>query len=127
MLPNLRNWNKILSCFVAGSVFLCNIVMPVKILCLQRNRNDLAFDSKCKSVVIRRMIEQNTDYRLNPLLQKSCRYDISKFCADIVAKENKNEQLDDKVILCLKVMYVNVKEWLTCELFKSYTNCSRSS
>ncbi|XP_049951626.1 Golgi apparatus protein 1 [Schistocerca serialis cubense] len=85
------------------------------LICLKRYKDDPTFDSKCKSIVVRRMIEQSSDYRFNPLLQKSCRMDISKFCADIVASEKEEKELNGKVVKCLKVKFREQKLSQDCE------------
>lgn len=51
--------------------------------CLKRYKDELTFDDKCKNIVIRRMIEQNTDYRFNNALQNACFYDIDKHCKEV--------------------------------------------
>jgi Golgi apparatus protein 1 len=69
----------------------------------QRYKDETSFDPKCKLIVVRRMIEQSHDYRFNPLLQKGCRIDISKFCSEVIAKEPQDKELEGKVVKCLKV------------------------
>ncbi|KAJ8876241.1 hypothetical protein PR048_024151 [Dryococelus australis] len=86
----------------------------------QRYKDEMTFDPKCKVVVVRRMIEQNQDYRFNPLLQKGCHLDIPKFCADVVATEPQDKELEGKVIKCLKVngtllvCVLSVSEYIDC-------------
>lgn len=63
------------------------------------------FNEDCRKIVIHRMIEQNTDYRLNPDLRKSCQPDIKKFCKNVILEANPDEELDGKVINCLKVRF----------------------
>jgi hypothetical protein len=70
---------------------------------LQRYKDETTFDPKCKGIVVRRMIEQSHDYRFNPMLQKGCRVDISKFCSEVIAKEPQDRELEGKVVKCLKV------------------------
>ncbi|XP_063230835.1 Golgi apparatus protein 1 [Bacillus rossius redtenbacheri] len=84
--------------------------------CLKRFKDEMTFDPKCKVVVVRRMIEQNQDYRFNPLLQKGCHLDIPKFCADVVASEPQDKELEGKVIKCLKVKFRERKLRTECEL-----------
>nr|CAD7455671.1 unnamed protein product [Timema tahoe] len=83
--------------------------------CLKRYKDEKTFDSKCKVIVVRRMIEQNQDYRFNPLLQKGCHQDIPKFCAEVVATEPKDLELEGKVIKCLKIKFRERKLRLECE------------
>ena len=72
---------------------------------MQLHKDNLDFDPKCRNVVIRRMIEQNTDTRLNPELRKACRIDMAKFCAAIFQNTKKDDQteLNGKLTECLKV------------------------
>jgi Golgi apparatus protein 1 len=51
------------------------------------------------------MIEQSHDYRFNPMLQKGCHIDISKFCSEVIAKEPQDKELEGKVVKCLKVRF----------------------
>lgn len=55
------------------------------------------------------MIEQNTDYRLNPDLRKACQPDIKKFCKNVILKANPDKELDGEVINCLKVRFENTE------------------
>ena len=54
--------------------------------CLKRYKDEPTFDDKCKNVVVRRMIEQNTDYRFNTALQVACSSDINKHCKEVCLK-----------------------------------------
>lgn len=72
---------------------------------LQRYKDETTFDPKCKAIVVRRMIEQSHDYRFNPMLQKGCHIDISKFCSEVIAKEPQDKELEGKVVKCLKVRF----------------------
>lgn len=60
--------------------------------CLKRYKDEPTFDDKCKNIVIRRMIEQNTDYRFNTALQVACSSDINKHCKEV----------------CLKILHLNL-------------------
>lgn len=83
--------------------------------CLKVFKDDSTFDPKCKLVVIRRMIEQSNDYRFNPALTRGCQPDISKFCADVIAKHPEDSELEGKVIKCLKVKFRERKLRNDCE------------
>ncbi|KAG8238125.1 hypothetical protein J437_LFUL012739 [Ladona fulva] len=72
---------------------------------LQKHKVKAGFDKKCLSVVVLRMIEQSSDYRLNPALQSGCRQDIVKFCSHVVATQPKDMELEGKVVKCLKVKF----------------------
>ncbi|XP_059622678.1 Golgi apparatus protein 1 isoform X2 [Phlebotomus argentipes] len=73
--------------------------------CLKVHREEPMFDQKCHYVVVNRMIEQNLDYRFNPQLQDACRQNIANYCTDIVASAKKNEELNGKVVNCLKAKF----------------------
>ena len=45
------------------------------------------------------------DYRLNPTLQKSCRMDIPKFCKAELAEQTKDQEMEGKIINCLKIQF----------------------
>lgn len=69
----------------------------------QKYKDEISFDNKCKQLVMRRMIEQTSDYRFNPLVAIGCRIDIDKFCHHIVDLQPKDQELQGKVVKCLKV------------------------
>ncbi|KAK6184750.1 hypothetical protein SNE40_007151 [Patella caerulea] len=78
----------------------------IKIMnCLKKAKDDPSFDNNCRTVILRRQIAQSNDYRLNPQLRKSCRQDIPKFCKDILKTQKNDEDLEGKVINCLKKQY----------------------
>ncbi|XP_017072327.1 Golgi apparatus protein 1 isoform X1 [Drosophila eugracilis] len=70
--------------------------------CLKTYKDDKQFDQRCHLVVVNRMIEQNTDFRFNPSLQSACGKNIDRYCSNIVASALPNEELNGKVIHCLK-------------------------
>ncbi|XP_017001881.2 Golgi apparatus protein 1 isoform X1 [Drosophila takahashii] len=70
--------------------------------CLKTYKDDNQFDQRCHLVVVNRMIEQNTDFRFNPSLQSACGKNIDRYCSNIVASALPNEELNGKVIHCLK-------------------------
>lgn len=61
------------------------------------------------------MIEQNMDFRFNPALQKSCKTNIATFCSQIVMTLKQDEELDGKVINCLKNKFREGKLTSDCE------------
>ncbi|XP_050395779.1 Golgi apparatus protein 1 isoform X2 [Patella vulgata] len=78
----------------------------IKIMdCLKKAKDDPSFDNNCRTIVLRRQIAQSNDYRLNPQLRKLCRQDIPKFCKDILKTQKNDEDLEGKVINCLKKQY----------------------
>ena len=63
----------------------CHDVDKSKALdCLKLHKDEASFiDDKCKNFIIKRMIEQNTDYRFNPALKSSCESDINNHCKGV--------------------------------------------
>lgn len=74
----------------------------------QKYKDEISFDNKCKQLVMRRMIEQTSDYRFNPLVAIGCRIDIDKFCHHVVDLQPKDQELQGKVVKCLKVLFPQV-------------------
>lgn len=62
-----------------------------------------------------RMIEQNSNYRLNPGLQKNCKLDIKKFCFNHIVDTKPGNDMNEPVIKCLKTAFKNSKLTDTCE------------
>lgn len=86
------------------------------LFCLRDNRDNIAMDQRCRGLVIKRLAQQNNDYRLNPRLKTACQRDVPKFCAEIIDKHRSDEQLEGKVIACLKKQYVLNKLSQNCEI-----------
>lgn len=55
--------------------------------CLKQHKDDAMFDDRCRTFVINRMAEQNTDYRFNVALQHSCSPDIDRHCKQVSENE----------------------------------------
>ncbi|XP_064414423.1 Golgi apparatus protein 1 [Latimeria chalumnae] len=83
--------------------------------CLKQNKNSELMDPKCKQMITKRQITQNTDYRLNPVLRKACKADIPKFCQDIISKSTVEKELEGLVISCLKRQYADQRLSSDCE------------
>lgn len=62
------------------------------------------------------MIERNLDYRFNPQLQEACSSNIAEFCTPIVAKSKRNEELNGKVVECLKAKFREGRLAQRCQL-----------
>uniref|UniRef100_A0A9J8C708 Golgi apparatus protein 1 n=1 Tax=Cyprinus carpio carpio TaxID=630221 RepID=A0A9J8C708_CYPCA len=75
--------------------------------CLKQNKNSELMDPKCKQMITKRQITQNTDYRLNPVLRKACKADIPKFCQNILNNAKDDNELEGQVISCLKLKYAD--------------------
>nr|XP_020653513.1 Golgi apparatus protein 1 [Pogona vitticeps] len=83
--------------------------------CLKQNKNSEVMDPKCKQMITKRQITQNTDYRLNPVLRKACKADIPKFCKSILSKAKDDSELEGEVISCLKLKYADLRLSPDCE------------
>ncbi|KAK5866812.1 hypothetical protein PBY51_011357 [Eleginops maclovinus] len=83
--------------------------------CLKQNKNSELMDPKCKQMITKRQITQNTDYRLNPVLRKACKADIPKFCQPILNKATADSELEGQVISCLKLKYADQRLSPDCE------------
>lgn len=94
----------------------CADIDPSKALhCLKVHRDEPLFDNHCHMVVVNRMIEQNLDFRFNPDLQQACSKNIAQYCTKIVANAKQNEELNGKVINCLKQKFRDGKLLPKCE------------
>ncbi|PIO28420.1 hypothetical protein AB205_0184850 [Aquarana catesbeiana] len=94
----------------------CSDTDPKNILlCLKQNKNTETMDPKCKQMITKRQITQNTDYRLNPILRKSCKADIPKFCQTIINNARDDTELEGLVISCLKLKYADQRLSPDCE------------
>uniref|UniRef100_A0AAZ3NNY0 Golgi apparatus protein 1 n=1 Tax=Oncorhynchus tshawytscha TaxID=74940 RepID=A0AAZ3NNY0_ONCTS len=97
--------------------------------CLKQNKNSELMDPKCKQMITKRQITQNTDYRLNPILRKACKADIPKFCQPILNKASDDSELEGQVIGCLKLKYADqrlspdcedqIRDWILQSLLRS--------
>ncbi|KAI5736967.1 hypothetical protein M8J76_008902 [Diaphorina citri] len=96
--------------------FYCYDEEPAKTLtCLKRYKDSPSFEEKCKLLVIKRMIEQNEDYRFNPELMKACKPDMSKYCVTVMAHQPQDSELEGKVVACLKIKFRERKLRHECE------------
>ena len=62
-----------------------------------------------------RMLEQASDYRLNPSLQLNCKTEINKFCSDIVERADPDKELNGQVIKCLRTSFRQSRLTNKCE------------
>ncbi|XP_037538996.1 Golgi apparatus protein 1 [Nematolebias whitei] len=84
--------------------------------CLKQNKNGELMDPKCKQMITKRQMTQNTDYRLNPVLKKACKADIPKFCQSVLNKAAAADiELEGQVISCLKLRYADQRLSPDCE------------
>lgn len=83
--------------------------------CLKVHKDEPLFDTNCHLIVVNRMIEQNMDYRFNPLLQNACSKNIADFCTHVVVTAKQNEELNGKVVNCLKTKFREGKLTKQCE------------
>lgn len=83
--------------------------------CLKMHKDDPMFDNQCHLMVVNRLIVQNEDYRFNPDLQHSCSKDIADYCTRVVVEAKENEELNGKVMNCLKQKFRQGKLQLKCQ------------
>uniref|UniRef100_A0A8C7UIB0 Golgi apparatus protein 1 n=1 Tax=Oncorhynchus mykiss TaxID=8022 RepID=A0A8C7UIB0_ONCMY len=94
---------------------VCKQMIKNMLQCLKQNKNSELMDPKCKQMITKRQITQNTDYRLNPILRKACKADIPKFCQPILNKASDDSELEGQVIGCLKLKYADQRLSPDCE------------
>ncbi|XP_076234853.1 Golgi apparatus protein 1 [Calliopsis andreniformis] len=104
------------TCRVMVKQFCSDINRSQALDCLKKHKDEITFDEKCKNIVIRRMIEQNTDYRFNTALKNACSSDINKHCKEVLIYEPTDKELEGKVIGCLKIKFRESKLTTKCEL-----------
>lgn len=112
---NTVDYSLMLNCKSMINTFCHNEPEQRILTCLKHNKDDPVFNEDCRKIVIHRMIEQSFDYRLNPDLRKSCQPDIRKFCGKVIDHANPDEELEGKVIACLKVKFRAAKLRKECE------------
>ncbi|XP_078400178.1 Golgi apparatus protein 1 isoform X1 [Cetorhinus maximus] len=94
----------------------CADADPKNVLqCLKQNKNAELMDPKCKQMITKRQITQNTDYRLNPVLRKACKADIPKFCQSVLNNVKDGKELEGQVVSCLKLKYADQRLSSDCE------------
>lgn len=94
----------------------CHDTERAKVLeCLKVHKDEPLFDTNCHMTIVSRMIEQNMDYRFNPLLQEACAKNIADYCTHVVATAKQNEELNGKVVNCLKTKFREGKLTKQCE------------
>lgn len=94
----------------------CHDVEKAKVLeCLKVHKDEALFNPQCHVTVVNRMIEQNMDYRFNPRLQEACAKNIADYCTKIVANAKENEELNGKVVNCLKAKFREGQLTRQCE------------
>lgn len=83
--------------------------------CLKLNKDKRDFGQKCRLIVLHRMVEQNSNYQLNPSLQKNCQTDITKFCTKALKDNKNNKDINGPIINCLKEHFKESKLSNKCE------------
>lgn len=83
--------------------------------CLKLHKDESMFDHHCHVVIVNRLISQNQDYRFNPELQHACSKDIADYCTKVVVEAKENEEMNGKVINCLKQKFRQGKLMMKCE------------
>ena len=84
------------------------------ITCLKGFSEESNFAKKCRDIIIKRISQRMNDYRLNPVLEKACRKDITKLCGDIIIKfDEERSFLEGRIISCLKQKAIQNQDLLT--------------
>lgn len=83
--------------------------------CLKLHKDDPMFDNQCHLMVVNRLIAQNEDYRFNPDLVHACSKDIADHCNQVLSEAKENEELNGKVINCLKKSFRSGKLQMKCQ------------
>jgi golgi apparatus protein 1 len=83
--------------------------------CLKSHKDDPMFDNQCHLMVVNRLIIQNEDYRFNPDLQHACTKDIADYCTRVLVEVKENEELNGKVVNCLKQKFRQGKLQMKCQ------------
>ena len=76
------------------------------LFCLRKNLLQPDIDTGCRKIVVNRIMTQNKDIRLNPTLWQACKKDATLFCQNDFAVEKDGEELNGRVIKCLKAKFV---------------------
>nr|XP_023023092.1 Golgi apparatus protein 1 [Leptinotarsa decemlineata] len=92
----------------------CRHVQPGNAQVSLMNRDEKGFSTKCRTIIMHRIMEQNSNNLLNPSLQQNCQLDISKFCKQELLSHNEKE-VGDSVIKCLKNKFRLSKLSNACE------------
>ena len=96
--------------------------------CLKENKDAVNFDHSCRKIVVRRIIQQMKDFRLNPRLQSACSSDLPKVCANVILGDlQEDDFLEGKVIECLKDQYRNDHDKLSKLCSKEIKNLMRQA
>nr|XP_018901121.1 PREDICTED: Golgi apparatus protein 1 [Bemisia tabaci] len=89
--------------------------MSEALTCLKEVKDQPGFDLNCKMIVVKRIIEQNQDYRFNPVLTKACKVDMVKYCSDLIKSPPADTEVEGKVVKCLKIKFRQRKLRAECE------------
>lgn len=75
--------------------------------CLRKRLGQPDLEPSCRSIVIERLISQSEDFRLNPILWKSCHTDVQSKCdAEFKLSKDPTRSLHGKAMKCLKLLFV---------------------
>jgi golgi apparatus protein 1 len=113
------------SCEHEISRFCHDVPVSQALGCLKQYKNEAGLDLKCRALILRRMVEQSEDYRFNPALQQSCKPDIRKFCSHVITQEPADQELEGKVVKCLKAQHREQRLSSPCE--RQMTDIMRES
>jgi golgi apparatus protein 1 len=75
--------------------------------CLRKRLGQPDLEPSCRTVVIERIITQNEDFRLNPVLWKSCNKDVERQCSqEFKDAQDASKSLHGRAMSCLKKLFV---------------------
>lgn len=95
----------------------CHLDSDVDVIsCLRKHLLKPSLEPYCRQVVINRIMMQNKDARLNPSLWKSCTRDVNAYCKREFAINNLDEELNGRVLKCLKKAFVKNQLSKQCEV-----------
>ncbi|PRD28569.1 UNVERIFIED_CONTAM: Glg1 [Trichonephila clavipes] len=105
MIDNSIDYALISTCKPMIKKYCSDTEMTQILECLKEKRDDNGMERTCRKIILKRMVEQHSDYRLNPRLKQACIRDIPKFCSSVIAENKEATEFEGKVINCLKQQY----------------------
>ncbi|XP_055943166.1 Golgi apparatus protein 1-like isoform X2 [Argiope bruennichi] len=105
MIDNSIDYALISTCKPMIKKFCSDTEMTQILECLKEKRDDNGMERTCRKIILKRMVEQHSDYRLNPRLKQACIRDIPKFCSSVIAENKDATEFEGKVTGCLKQQY----------------------
>uniref|UniRef100_A0A8C7QWK9 Golgi apparatus protein 1 n=1 Tax=Oncorhynchus mykiss TaxID=8022 RepID=A0A8C7QWK9_ONCMY len=91
----------------------CSKHIPLHLIPISRTTASLVRQKRLCLKENKKQLTQH--YRLNPVLRKSCKADIPKFCQSILNKATGDSELEGQVVSCLKLKYADQRLSPDCE------------